>query len=123
MRRYLSMTSGMLTALVAGTLLLISPAISMAGMPTLGTDCGTGATIAGSDSAGKVRLGTGVAGTCTLAFSVPYTNSPACISTNETNGGAASILVGTKTTPSTMKMNGTAPWLAGDVVSYLCQDY
>jgi hypothetical protein len=122
MRRYLSMTSGMLTALVAGTLLLISPAISMAGTPALGADCGTGAAIAGSDSAGKVKLGVGVS-TCTLTFSVPYTNAPACAATNETNGGGYSLPVGAKTTHTTVDLNSISPWLAGDVVSYLCQDY
>ncbi len=122
MLRHLSSTRGVLTAILAGTVVMFWSAISFAGTPTLGTDCGTGAAIVGSDSAGKVTLGAGV-GTCTLTFSVPYTNPPACSATNETNAGGNSVTVGTKTTTSEVVIGGQYPWVAGDVISYLCQDY
>jgi len=113
-----------LTALLAGTVVLFWSAISFAGTPTLGPDCGsTGVAIVGSDLAGKVTLGAGVAGTCTLAFSVPYPNAPACTATNETNGGGSAVLVGARTTTTTMEMDGIMPWNPGDVISYMCQDY
>lgn len=123
MRQYLSSTRGVLTASLAGTVLLFWSAISFAGTPTLGPDCGTGAAVVGSDSAGKVTIGAGMAGTCTLTFSVPYTNAPACSATNETNGGGSAVFVGARTTPATMEMDQISPWNSGDVISYSCQEY
>lgn len=124
MRRSISGSNGGFAALIAGTVLLLSSSVSFAGSPTIGTDCGVGAAIVGSDSAGKVTLGEGLrAGTCTLAFSVPYTNAPACTATNETNAGGHPVAVGTKTTTATLELESQWPWAAGDVVSYMCQDY
>ena len=123
MRRHLSSTRAVLTAMLAGTVVLFWSAVSFAGVPTIGPDCGTaGAAIVGSDSAGKVTLGAGV-GTCTLTFNVPYTNPPACSATNETNGGGHAVGVGTRTTNATLEMDGMYPWNPGDVVSYLCVEY
>jgi len=74
-------------ALLMGAVLLLSPATSFAA-PSLGADCGAGASVVGSDGAGKVTLGTGVAGnTCTLTFTVTLLNEPACTAVNETNSG------------------------------------
>src|SRR5690242_7325034 len=93
MGRQLSSTKGVLSALLVGTAMLLWSAAAFAGTPILGPDCGaTAASIVGSDSAGKVTLGIPdptlpATGTCTLSFSVPYTNAPACTATNETNGG------------------------------------
>jgi len=123
MRRNFSSTRGVVTAVLAGTALLFWSAISFAGTPTLGADCGSGASVAGSDSAGKVTLGQGTDSTCTITFSVPYTNAPACTASNETNGGANSIPVGTRTTSSTVVVGGLNPWIPGDVISYLCLEY
>ncbi len=116
-----SFTTTAITILAAMVLLLWS-AESFAGTPTLGPDCGAGASITGSDSAGKVTLGTSPS-SCTLTFGVPYPNAPACEATNETNGGGYSLAVGTKTTVSTLDLNSSMSWSAGDVISYLCQDY
>jgi hypothetical protein len=90
--------------------------------PTLEADCGTGATIVGSNSAGKVTLGEGVA-TCTLDFSTQWPNPPACTAVNETNGGGNPQTVGTKTTSGTLVLGGYYPWVAHDVVSYICLGY
>jgi hypothetical protein len=90
--------------------------------PTLEADCGTGATIVGSDSAGKVTLGEGVA-TCTLEFSTQWPNPPACTAVNETNGGGNPQSVGVKSTTETLVLGGYYPWVAHDVVSYICMGY
>ena len=109
-----------LTAILAGTVVLFCSAVSFAGVPTLGSGCGsTGASVAGSDSAGKATLGVGTTTTCTLTFSVPYPNAPACMATNETQGQT----VGIKTTPSGVTLSGPYPFSAGDVIAYVCQDY
>ena len=109
-----------LTAILAGTVVLFCSAISFAGVPTLGSDCGsTGASVAGSDSAGKLTLGVGTTNTCTLTFSVSYPNAPACMATNETQGRA----VGISTTASGAVLSGPYPFAGGDVIAYVCQDY
>jgi hypothetical protein len=122
MRRNLTATRSALTAIMAGAVVLLSSAISFAGVPTLGADCGIGASIAGSDSAGKVTLGQGTT-SCTLTFSVSYTNAPACSATNETNGGSFPAPTGAKTTNATLVIGSASGSNRGDVISYSCQDY
>src|SRR2546426_3151119 len=104
---------------VAATAVLLWSTASFAAPPTLGPDCGTGASIVGSDSAGKVTLGTGASNTstCTLTFASPGVNAPACTANNETNRGGYSAPVGTKTTTTTVVLGGAYPWSDGDVVS------
>ncbi len=129
MGRYLPGTRGPLIALLVGTAVLCWSASSFAASPALGPDCGTGAAIVGADSAGKVTLGApAVAGnpmapTCTLGFSVPPLNPPACTATNETNGGGAAVAVGVRTTKTAMEMDQLTPWNQGDVISYTCTAY
>jgi hypothetical protein len=121
MRPHLSVTRSALMALIAGAAVMLWSAASFAGAPTVGPDCGSGASIVGSDSAGKVTVGSG--STCTLTFAVPYTNPPACTATNETNGGGYSLTVGTKSTPSGVLIGGLQNWADGDVISYTCAEY
>ena len=122
MRQEASRIHGVLAALIVGSVVLLWSAVSFAGTPSLGLDCGTGASLAGSDEAGKVTLGAD-AGTCTLTFSVPPLNPPACTAMNETNGGGYSVPVGTRTTTTTVQFNSVSPWNAGDVISYICIGY
>src|SRR5438128_452489 len=122
MRRYGFKMSGVTAALVAATVVLLWSAPSSAGTPSLGTDCGTAAVIVGSDTAGKVTLGSPVVGvpdtgTCTLGFSVPYTNPPACSATDETNGGGFPAPTGTRTTNTTIVLGFSTGSVPGDVVS------
>jgi hypothetical protein len=119
MRRHLSGSRGALTATLVATAVLFCSAISFAGTPTLGPDCGTNSSVVGSDSAGKATLGIGTSNTCTLTFSIPYTNAPACITTNETQGRA----VGVSSTQSTAVLSGPYPFAAGDTITYLCAEY
>jgi hypothetical protein len=117
-----------LTALFIPIALSLSAAISFAGTPTVGPDCGIGAAIVGSDSAGKVTIGSPdptlpATGTCNLSFGVPYTNAPSCTATNETNSGGHAVSVGVRTTTTKAEMDGMNPWAPGDVISYSCQEY
>ena len=99
--------------------MLFSAAVSYAGTPTLGLECGSGSSVVGSDSAGKATLGIGTSNTCTLTFSIPYTNAPACITTNETEGEP----VGVSTTQSGAVLSGPYPFSAGDTIAYICAEY
>jgi hypothetical protein len=129
MRRHLSKSRGVLTALLAGAAMVLWSAASFAATPTLGPDCGTGATLVGSDDAGKVTLGTPdptlpVTGTCTLTFGVPYSvNAPACSASNETNGGGFPAPMGTRTTTTTLVLGSSTGSNPGDVISYVCIAY
>ena len=123
MRHRLSITTGALAAMMAGAALLILSATSFAGTPSLGSGCGSsGASIVGSDTAGKVTLGTGT-GTCILTFSGTYTNAPACMAMNETNGGAHAQAAGIKTTTTQLIIDSAAPWSDGDTIAYICSTY
>ena len=117
--RHLVSTRSALAAFLAAAGVLFCSAVSFAGVPTLGPNCGAGASIVGSDSAGKATIGTGTANSCTLSFSVQYPNAPACMATNETSGRA----VGISTTLSGAVLSGPYPFTAGDVIAYVCQDY
>ena len=129
MRRHLTRAARALTATLAGAIMLSWSAISFAGTPTLGPDCGlTGASIVGSDAAGKITLGVPdptvpPPGTCTITFSVPYTNPPACSAMNETNGGGFPAPAGTRTTNTTLVIGSSVGSAPGDVISYTCQEY
>ena len=77
--------------IIATTLIALAAMVTVAcAQPSLGTDCGTGATITGTNTAGKVTIGTSVNGatpTCTLTFAATDNNRE-CFATNETVGGA-----------------------------------
>ena len=64
--------------------------------PTLGADCGTGASMVGSASVMRITTGTGFGrgGTCTVSFSPAFTNVPVCNANNETHGNAGAIAIG-----------------------------
>jgi hypothetical protein len=118
-------------AVIVGLLIAVSGLLwtgrLFAALPRLGADCGGGASIVGSDLAGKVSLGSGAGDTCTLTFAEELPNAPACAAMNETNAGAAPGPVGTATTTTTLVLDGggskSAPLSGGDTVSYLCVGY
>src|SRR5206468_1140402 len=80
MRYRLSTRGVVLAALLTTAVLLDLPSVSFAAPPAVGPDCGTGASIVGSDSAGKVTLGTGAnPKVCTLVFASTQATAPACV--------------------------------------------
>ena len=81
--------------------------------PTLST-CGVSPSIVGNDMWGKITVGSGVIGTCTMTFAVPWNNAPSC---NVISGTAIASLTGTTTT-SAFTFTGTS--LTSDVVMYQC---
>jgi len=114
--------TGALAIMVTGVAALLLSTTVFAGTPTLAPGCGTGASITGSDTAGKVTLGTGNT-YCILTFSTAFANPPACVATNETNGGAHAIAVGVKTSTTQLMIDAAAPWADGDNIAYICQSY
>lgn len=108
-------------ALALIALLLLGSTQAMA-QPTLGEDCGTGATIVGSDTAGKVTIGTDQWSSCTLTFA--GSQARACSTTNESGGGQGyAVATGNKTTLTTMEIDFMYGPNAGDVISYQCSTF
>ncbi|SRR6266567_2674130 len=114
-----------LGSFLAGVALLAATGTSFAVTPTVGADC-DGASIDGTDTAGKVRVGANI-GTCTLTFSSPWPKPPACTAMNEGNGSRGAAPVGTRSTTTTLVLDATSSRSASvnedDVISYLCVGY
>ncbi len=97
------------------TILCLFASAANAITPTLGSNCGVGATIVGSKEAGKVTLGTGV-DACTLTFSWPGGKVPSCAANDET----ATRPVDATTTATTVTFGIGIYTPDGNVISYLC---
>jgi len=83
--------------------------------PTL-SSCGTTPSVTGSDSAGKITIGTGTVTSCTVTFSGAYaTNAPACTVSGDNT--AVTYIATTSTTVLTITSSAD---MATDVVSYQC---
>lgn len=113
------------TAVLVGAVLLLWSGVSFAVTPTLDADCGSGASIVGTDSGGKVTMGWNVDIACTLHFSVPQVKAPACFATNETSQGEGASPTGARSSTTTLVLDSiqTANYVNGDVVSYVCFNY
>jgi hypothetical protein len=114
--------TGSLAVMTAGVAVLVLSATSFAGTPAPGAGCGSGATIVGSNTAGKLTIGTRST-TCVLNFTPAFNHAPACMAMNETNGGAHAVAAGVKTTTTTLILDSAAPWAAGDIIAYSCSSY
>ena len=108
--------------LVAFALALFS-SLAFAQPPTLGADCGVGATLTGNEKAGHVILGDISAqpnDLCTLTFAAPFAKTPTCAASNETNGGGWSAPLGTISSKTQVIIGGAQSWSSGDTIDYLC---
>ncbi len=84
--------------------------------PGLGAGCGTGATISGNNSIGRVTIGTTPGASCVLTFSQAWTtNAPHCDANNESVGTVVANVV-----PTTTTLTLTATLLSTNLVSYHC---
>ena len=82
------------------------------------TDCGTTPAISGNDRIGYVTVGSGVnGGKCTITFNAQYDTAPVCFAQNNTT---ANLVRAAATTTAKTELTGT--FIAGDTVSYLCEE-
>lgn len=94
-----------------------------AGAPTVGNvgadSCGTSAaTIAGTNTAGKITVGATSGTQCRITFAgTAWTNAPACTASNE----STAALVRTNSTTTRVDLLGA--FTAADVISYQCIGY
>lgn len=88
----------------------------MGSTPTL-SDCGTAPSIVGTDTGGKITIGTGgTASVCNAKFANRWTFAPACFCNNETQVQ----LIRASSTISDLACSASAAFTASDVLSYLC---
>lgn len=98
------------------------PTTFLASLTTTGTDpglsaCGTSPTVVGSDTAGKVTIGTSGPSvtSCTVTFATAFANDPACT----VSGDDAGETYATTTTTTVLTiLAGTD--MDSDVISYFC---
>ena len=93
---------------------LLGSMVVYAGTPLLGSDCGSTATIVGTDAAGKITLGipdpeTAATGVCTLRFGVAYTNPPACAAAVPRASGAGWCAEGVGGSPGAHRPGAGSP--------------
>jgi hypothetical protein len=90
--------------------------------PTLGSgsgDCGTGPSIGGNDSVGRITVGSGGnGGKCTVTFATAWPNPPVCDAFDETT---ANMIRPTNVTTTGVAFAGTLA--AGDSISYACRGF
>ena len=88
-----------------------TPSVANVGVNSCGT---TAATIAGTDTAGKVTVGATSGTECRITFAIAFTNAPSCTVSNETTAN----LTRTQSTTTTADLEGT--FVGGDVLAYIC---
>jgi len=106
--------SGDLTLNPTGEIIFSSQIETTGTAPAL-TSCGTTPSITGSDTAGKVTIGTGVTTSCTATFNVAYDAAPAC-----TIAGDNTAVTYAATTSTTVLTITSSADMASDVISYIC---
>ncbi|WP_413290558.1 hypothetical protein [Bdellovibrio sp. HCB337] len=85
------------------------------------TGCGTGATVAGTDTRGKVSVGTGSNLICQVVFANPYNTPPVCVVSWAS--GAITTAIGTGTiTTTTLNVNFGAGGVTSVNFNYICME-
>lgn len=89
--------------------------------PVVISGCGTGATVVGSDTVGRITLGTGAPANCKIGFGVTWTgNLPVCYFNNETTNTAVRMTSVSLFDVTATAVTGFTPL---DVISYICMNY
>jgi hypothetical protein len=89
--------------------------------PALGSgpsDCGTSPSIGGNDSVGRITVGAGSGGRCTITFVHPWPNPPVCSTFDETS---EKLVRPTATSTTSVALTGS--FVAGDSLLYHCVGY
>ncbi len=93
------------------------------GTPTISTGFGTSPSIAGTDYAVVVTLGSGGPVSGTVAFGHTFSHAPACVATAGGPGSAAQILLLTVTTTTVKVDTVSTMGSAGAQVNFICRGY
>lgn len=87
--------------------------VESGGVKPVVSACGTDPTNVGSDTAGKVTIGTGGVTSCTVTFAMPFTNAPSCTIT-------ANATLVTAATSATVLTISHAVDMSAAVIMYHC---
>ena len=101
---------------VALTITTTNHQVTSGTAPSL-TSCGTGATVAGNDTNGRITVGTGGFTACVVTFAAAYATAPVCYAADEITVVAFRWVP----TTTTLTINGAA--LVSDTVTYHCEGY
>ena len=89
-------------------------------VPVVGS-CGSGATITGSDVAGRVTIGTGATTSCVIGFGTAWSpNRPVCSFTNESQVQTISV---SAITTGGVTFAASANLTSNNVIGYICIGY
>jgi hypothetical protein len=81
------------------------------------TSCGTGATITGHDSAGRIVVGSGSPTSCSITFNAAYSVAPVCIAQDET---VSVMLPVSAVSTSGVTFKAATALNAADNLSFVC---
>lgn len=88
--------------------------------PTITANCGTSPSIAGTDTNGRLNVGTGgTATTCTITFGTAWTTAPSCVAATE----STALTIKAKASTSTLIITSATPFTASDLITYICMGY
>jgi len=90
--------------------------VSETGTAPVLSSCGTTPSITGTDTAGKITIGTSASSTCTMTFADQYANAPACSITN----GTDDVPVFATTSTTVLTITDGATDFSSDVIMYTC---
>jgi hypothetical protein len=86
------------------------------------SNCGTAASVAGNDNAFVITVGYSTnGGTCPVTFHATWANAPACVSQNQTSAARPAYAITPTTT--TLAVNASSTFTAGDLISVICLGY
>jgi hypothetical protein len=80
------------------------------------SSCGTGPSVVGTDTAGRITVGTGSPSSCTLTFASAYANIPSCTVNHE---GAILLVRGVPST-TTLVIDTATAFTDGGIIDYIC---
>lgn len=86
--------------------------LAIGNTPTMGS-CGTSPSVTGTDGAGRITIGSGSPGSCTLNFSQTYSTAPFCTA-------SAGQSLGMSTTVSTTSIIFTSTAFSEVAINYIC---
>ena len=89
--------------------------------PTITSGFGTGASVTGSDVAGRVTVGASPGTLGALTFGAAYGTAPVCVAQDESTPGANPMIA--SASPSGVSLTAAATMVVGDKVTYLCLAY
>ena len=124
MKRIAAGLFGLLVIAVFSTMALAKHHKPAVDPPSLGADCGTGASFIGTDTAIRITTGTDFNGICTISFSA--TANRICSAMNETAGGTDGnpYPMGCKEIDtSTIQTHSAVPVGGGDTLTVMVATY